>query len=146
MEKSNHKNYVEWYGRNWSTLINDIVIPHQKTIFNLFNNKFKLDAQKDWERWREKLKELWNACANNCELIQRIILHQNDKQSEYNDDILKVVTNIVNIDYWSLHDFFNALRSEYETNTEIYKILDEICNYVRKMREISRNHTNIISQ
>jgi len=149
MEKSNHKNYIEWYWRNRDTLINDTVIPYQNIIFNLFSNKFKLDSQKDWERWREKLKDLWDICANNCKLIQRIILLQNNEQfehNEHNDNILKTVINIVDMDYWSLQDFFLALKNKYKTNPEIYKILDEIRNYVQKMREISKKHTEIISQ
>ena len=142
IEKSSHKNFIEWYWRNRKVVIDNEIIPYQDAIFDLFNAKFKFDANKDWERKRIKLKELWIDCANNCKKIHEI-LHLEEYYND-NDDLMEIVSSIVDMDYWSLQEFFNLLCEEYKKDTKVYNILTKISDDIWKMRIISRKHTNII--
>ena len=53
-----HKNFVEWYWRDWNKLCKKELLPYQGEIFKLFSDKFHIDAEKDWKRWR-KLLNIW---------------------------------------------------------------------------------------
>jgi hypothetical protein len=50
MEKSNHKNYIDQYDRNRQKLAKTIILPNEKSIFELFNKKFSIDADADIDR------------------------------------------------------------------------------------------------
>ena len=143
MEKSSHRNFVEWYKRNRDALISNEILPYQDAIFDLFNVKFKFDAKKDWEKWRVKLEELWLKCANKCKEIHETLQWNNDFFYEY-DDTMEMVNNIVNMDYWTLQNFFDTLKDKYKQNTQVYKLLSEISDCVWEMRKISKKYTNII--
>ena len=145
MEKSSHKNFVVQFWRNRDLLIDNKIIPYQNNIFDLFNDKFKSDAQKDWIRWRRKLEELWSKCGDNCEHIHQILVSKNTSFDEY-ANIIETVNNIVNMDYWSLQDFFGALKNKYKDITQIYELLNEIIDDIWEMRRISKKHTNIITK
>jgi len=145
MEKSSHKNFVEQFWRNRDILIDNKIIPYQNNIFDLFNDKFKSDAQKDWIRWRRKLEELWSKCGDNCEHIHQILVSKNTSFNEY-EKIIETVNNIVNMDYWSLQDFFGALKNKYKDIPQIYELLNEIIDDIWEMRRISKKHTNIITK
>ena len=144
IEKSSHRNYVEWYWRNRKAVIDNDVIPYQDAIFDIFNAKFQFDAKKDWDRKRMKLKELWIDCANNCMKIHEI-LHSEEYYNDC-DDLMDTVTNIVDMDYWSLQEFFGVLRDKYRENTKVSLLLNKIFDDIWKMRLISKNHTNIIQK
>ena len=105
MEKSSHKNFVEEYWRNRDILIDNKIIPYQNAIFNLFSIKFESDAKKDWSKWRKKLEYLWFKCSNNCKEIHQILVTSNSSFDEY-ENTIETINNIVNMDYWSLQDFF----------------------------------------
>lgn len=143
MEKSNHKNFVETYERDWDTLIQNEILPYQEAIFDLFSAKFKHDAEQDLKRWRKKLFELWQNCANKFEEIHSILkdecFYDNNE-----DEIFNFVQNIVNMDYWSVYEFFCTLKKNFANNPEINMLLDDICNNISEMRRISKKHTNII--
>ena len=143
MEESNHKNFVEIYWRNRNALIQNEIIPYQKAIFDLFWTKFEYDAKKDLERWRKKLFELWQNCAKKFRIIHSILKDDNFYDNE-EDEIFNTVQNIVNMDYWSVHEFLCSLKERYTDNTKIYQLLNEICNDISEMRRISKKHTNII--
>ena len=144
MEKSNHRNYIEWYDRNRNDVIAQKIIPYEKNIFELFNQKFYEDAQKDGDRGRERLMSLWISCANCCRLI-----HENLMWVDLLDtDLKKIVKDIVNMDYDSLYEFFYTLKATYSTqwNQYVASKIAHICIYLEKMRKISKKHTNVISK
>ena len=144
MEKSNHRNYIEWYDKNRNDVINQMIIPYEKNIFELFSQKFDEDAQKDGERGRELLMSLWISCAHCCKLI-----HENLMWADSLDiDMKNTVNNIVNMDYDSLCEFFTTLKSTYteQWNQYIADKISHICTYLDKMRKISKKHTNVISK
>ena len=145
MEKSNHRNFVEIYWRNRNILIQNDILPYQKAIFDLFRVKFEYDAKKDLERLRKKLFELWQKCADNFRMIHSILKEDNIYDND-EDEIFNSVQNIVDMDYWSVHEFFCSLKEKYADNTQIYQLLDDICNNISEMRRISKKHTNIILQ
>lgn len=145
MEKSNHRNFVEIYWRNRNILIQNDILPYQKAIFDLFRVKFEYDAKKDLERWRKKLFELWQKCADNFRMIHSILKEDNIYDND-EDEIFNSVQNIVDMDYWSVYEFFCSLKEKYADNTQIYQLLDDICNNISEMRRISKKHTNIILQ
>ena len=144
IEKSSHKNFIEWYWRNRNALINNEIMPYQDAIFDLFNIKFKFDASKDWERKRIKLKQLWIDCSNYCKSIHEI-LKTNEFFEDY-DELIETVNKIVDMDYWSLQEFFNTLKNNYTDQPKIHELLDKICEKIWEMRKISRDHTEIIKQ
>jgi len=144
MEKSNHKNYVEWYDRNREDVIIQKILPHEKSIFELFNQKFFEDAQKDGDRGREWLMSLWICCANCCSMI-----HENFVWADSLDiELRQAVNDIVNMDYGSLCDFFDSLKTIYSSKWDEYTAnkISNICVYLDKMRKISKKHTNVISK
>lgn len=144
MEKSNHKNYIEWYDRNRNDVIAKKVIPYEKNIFELFNQKFYEDAQKDGDRGREWLMSLGISCANCCRMI-----HENLVWVDLLDvDLKNTVNSIVNMDYDSLCEFFATLKSTYaeQWNQYIVDKISQICIYLDKMRKISKKHTNVITK
>ena len=136
-----HKNFVEWYWRNWDKLCNEKILPHQWEIFKLFSDKFNIDAEKDWERWRKLLKSRWNNCSELCNEIH-LILWWNEV---INEDLKDLVNNIVNLDYNSLSKIFQTLKNQYSELWEswIANQIDIICTYLEKMWEISKSHTTI---
>ena len=145
MEKSNHKNYIDQYDRDWQKLVQTIVLPNEKTIFELFNEKFFMDADADINRWRFQLWKLWYACASSCLQIHKILSWELQIDAKYND----LVKNIVNLDYDSLKEVFQEIQNEYfnnGANAEIITYLQDVCKYLDKMRKISKNHTNVISK
>jgi len=141
MEKSNHKNYIEWVDRNWPLLVKKQILPNEKKIFDLFSQKFAKDAEADLNRWRKKLRELWNLCANSCHEIHEIFAWE----AENKPKLKELVKNIVNLDYNSLKEVFFEIQKKY-SNPEIQNHLQDICNYIDKMRQISKKHTNVISK
>ena len=142
VKKSSHKNFVEWYGRNRNLLINEKIIPYQNGIFKLFYDKFHADAEKDWEKWKIKLKKLWNDCANFCNEIHSVL--SLNKCNNMSDDLKNTVKNIINMDYESVQLFFNELKNKYEQSFEISEKLNSICKTLQEMRRISKKYTNII--
>jgi hypothetical protein len=136
-----HKNFVEWYWRNWDKLCNEKILPYQGEIFKLFSDKFHIDAEKDWERWRILLKSRWNKCSELCNEIH-LTLWWNDI---IHKDLKEFVNNIVNLDYNSLSEVFKTLKVEYMKSWEeqITSQIEGVCIYLKKMWEISQPHTTI---
>lgn len=134
-----HKNYVEWFWRDWSYIINTQVIPNQEKIFNLFSNKFHSDAEKDWMKGRIRLQAQWEICAKACKEIHNILWW--DISS--NEELISIVNNIVNLDYKSLQDFFIILKDSYSNNLKIQNYINNICGQLKKMWDISKPHTTI---
>jgi len=147
MEKSNHKDYLEAYQQNRNAAIKNEILPYQENIFRLFSAKFNFDANKDLERKRKKLYNLWKSCWNKFDKIHSILNKKNENFEHDDEDVeLDIVQDIVNMDYGSVEKFFNTLKEKYSDNPEIYGLLNDICNNISEMRRISKNHTNIISQ
>lgn len=145
MEKSNHKNYIEWFERNWLLLVKTQIIPNEKEIFELFSQKFHKDALKDNERWREKLRNYWEICSESCKNIH-VALQWIDN---INPSLKELVKNICDLDYESLQDIFQKIKLEYfntKWDESIINDLDTICKSLGKMRQISKKHTNVISK
>lgn len=145
MEKSNHKNYIEWFDRDWPLLVKTKIIPNEKEIFELFSQKFHRDALKDNERWRETLRNHWEICSESCKNIH-VALQWIDNVNHSLKDLVK---NICDLDYESLQDIFQKIKLEYfDTwwDESIINELDTICKSLDKMRQISKKHTNVISK
>lgn len=145
MDKSKHNNYVEWFERNWPLLVKTRIIPNEKEIFDLFSQKFHGDAIKDNERWREKLRDLWEICSESCKNIH-VALQWIDN---INPSLKELVKNICDLDYESLLEIFQRIRLEYFNtwrDENIVDDLDRICKSLDKMRQISKKHTNVISK
>ena len=136
-----HKNFVEWYWRNWDKLYKEELLPYQGEIFKLFSDKFHIDAEKDWERWRNLLKSRWDKCSELCNEIHLTLWWNNI----INEELKDTVNNIVNLDYNSLSEVFQTLKVEYLEVWEewIAKQIDTICSYLEKMWRISSPHTTI---
>lgn len=136
-----HKNFIEWYWRDRNKLCEQKLLPYQGEIFKLFSDKFHFDAEKDWGRWRKLLKSRWNKCWEICNEIH-LTLWWNDI---INEELKNLVNNIVNLDYNSLSEVFETLKSEYLEVWEewIAKQIDIICSYLEKMWRISSPHTTI---
>ena len=136
-----HKNFIEWYGRNWDKLCNEKILPYQEEIFKLFSDKFHIDAEKDWERWRKLLQSRWNKCSELCNEIH-LILWWNEAIDE---ELKDIVINIVNLDYNSLSEVFEILKAKYLKTWEkwIASQIEIICTYLEKMWRISSPHTTI---
>ena len=145
MEKSNHKNYIEWFDRDWSILVKTQIIPNEKEIFELLSQKFHTDALKDNDKWREILRNLWEICSESCKNIH-IALQWID---HINPSLRELVKNICDLDYESLLEVFQRIRLEYfntKRDENIVEDLDNICSSLDKMRQISKKHTNVISK
>lgn len=141
---STHKNFVEWYWRDWNKLCKEKLLTYQGEIFKLFSDKFHIDAKKDWERWRELLKSRWNKCWEICNEIH-ITLWWNDV---INEELKDLVNNIVNLDYNSLSEVFQTLKVGYLEAWE-EKIAGQIgivYTYLEKMWRISKSRTTIKSE
>ena len=141
---STHKNFVEWYWRDWNKLCKEKLLTYQGEIFKLFSDKFHIDAKKDWERWRELLKSRWNKCWEICNEIH-ITLWWNDV---INEELKDLVNNIVNLDYNSLSEVFQTLKVGYLEAWE-EKIAGQIgivYTYLEKMWRISISRTTIQSE
>lgn len=145
MEKSNHKNYIEWFNRDWPLLVETKIIPNEKEIFELFSQKFHKDALKDSERWREYLRNMWEICSESCKNIH-IALQWIDN---VNPSLKELVKNICDLDYESLLEIFQRIRLEYFntwSDENIVDDLDRICDSLDKMRDKSKDKTNVISK
>ena len=145
MEKSNHRNYIDQYDRDRQKLAKTIILPNEKTIFMLFNEKFSSDANADINRWRLQLWKLWYACADSCSQIHKILSWEPQVDSKYKD----LVRDVVNLDYDSLKGVFQEIQNEYFNSwdsAEVTNYLQEVCKCLDKMRKISKNHTNVISK
>ena len=145
MEKSNHKNYIEWFERNWPLLVKNQIIPNGKEIFELFSQKFHKDALKDNDKWREKLRNYWEICSESCKNIH-VALQWIDN---INPSLKEIVKNICDLDYETLQDIFQKIKLEYFNtwwDENIINELDTICKSLDKMRQISKKHTNVISK
>ena len=145
MEKSNHKNYVKWYGIDRSQLVRQEIMPYEKSIFDMFSKKFKIDADKDLERGREKLWKLWYLCADSCKNIHKVLAWT----TEYSPKIKSLVDEVVNLDYQSLLEVFEITKAEYFDkwwSQEVQNNVQDICKHLTQMREISKNRTNVISK
>ena len=136
-----HKNFVEWYWRNWNKLCDEKILPYQWEIFKLFSDKFHIDAEKDWERWRKLLKSRWNKCSGLCNEIH-LTLWWNDI---IHKDLKEFVNDIVNLDYNSLSEVFQILKNKYLEIWEpwIARQICDICTYIEKMWGISQPHTTL---
>ena len=136
-----HKNFIEWYWRDWNRLCKEKLLPYQNEIFKLFSEKFHIDAENDWEKWRKLLKSRWNECGEVCNEIH-LILWWNGIISK---DLRDLVNNIVNLDYNSLLEVFQVLRDEYLKiwNQWVSSQIWIICIYLEKMWRISKSHTTI---
>ena len=145
MERSNHKNYTELYWRNRDALIENEIL-YQRNIFKLFSVKFDSDANKDLERNRKKLYDLGESCSNYFDKIHSIIMKRkkNGEIDNDEDNEFDIAIEVVNMDYWSVKQFFDTLKSKYLNDSEIYPLLDHICDNLSEMRRISKKHTNII--
>ncbi len=148
MEKSYHKNYTELYWRNRNILIENEILPYQESIFKLFSAKLNSDANKDLERKRKKLYDLGQSCSDDFLEIHSIIVKRkkdgrinNDEDNEFD-----IAIELVNMDYWSVREFFDALKNKYLDDSEIYPLLNHICDNLSEMRRISEKHTNIIQE
>lgn len=148
MEKSNHKNYTELYWRNRNVLIENEILPYQENIFKLFSAKFDSDANKDLERKRKKLYDLGQSCSDDFEKIHSIITKRKNDSGIDNDEDneFDIAIEVVNMDYWSVKEFFDALKSKYLNDSEIYPLLNHICDNLSEMRRISEKHTNIVQE
>jgi hypothetical protein len=136
-----HKNFIEWYWRDWNKLCEQKLLPCQGEIFRLFSDKFYIDAEKDWEKWRNLLKSRWNKCWELCKEI-----HLTLWWNEIIDwDLKDLVDNIVNLDYNSLLEVFQTLKAEYLETVEqwIADQINLICWYLEKMWRISELCTTI---
>lgn len=145
MGKSDHKNYVEWFDRDWPLLVKTQIIPNEKEIFELFSQKFHRDALKDNERWRETLRNDWEICSESCKNIH-IALQWIDN---INPSLKDLVENICKLDYESLLEIFQRIRLEYFNtwrDKDIIEDLDRICDSLDKMRDKSKDKTNVISK
>jgi hypothetical protein len=136
-----HKNFIEWYWRDWNKLCEQKILPYQSKIFKLFSNKFYIDAKKDWERWRKLLKSRWNKCWEICNEIH-LTLWWNDI---INEELKNLVNNIVNLDYNSLSEIFQVLKNKYSKTGKqwIADQINLIYWYLEKMWRISSPHTTI---
>lgn len=136
-----HKNFIEWYWRDWNKLCEQKLLPYQGEIFKLFSDKFHIDAEKDWERWRKLLKSRWNKCWEICNEIH-LTLGWNDV---INEELKDLVNNIVNLDYNSLSEVFQSLKAEYLKVWEgkIANQIENVCTYLEKMWRISESRTII---
>ena len=138
-----HKNFIEWYWRDWNKLCTEKLLLYQRDILKLFGDKFYTDAGKDGERWRILLKSRWEECGELCNEIH-LVLWWNDV---INEDLRSLINNIVNLDYSSLLELFQTLKNNYTKNWgNICIYLDKICVYLDKMRKISKPHTTIIEK
>lgn len=138
-----HKNYIEWYWRDWDKLCTEELLPYQNDIFKLFSDKFYTDAEKDRERWRKLLTFRWYRCSQLCKEI-----HENLEWNDIVDEELKdLVNNVVNLDYNSLSEVFQTLEDKYSNQWEewIASQIKNICDYLEKMWRISKPHTEIKS-
>ena len=136
-----HKNFIEWYWRDWNKLCEQKLLPYQGEIFKLFSDKFHIDAEKDWERWRNLLKSRWNKCWEICNEIH-LILWWNEI---INEELKDLVNNIVNLDYNSLSEVFQSLKAEYLKVWEekIANQIEIVCTCLEKMWRISEFRTTI---
>ena len=136
-----HKNFIERYLRDRNKLCEQKLLPYQGEIFKLFSDKFHIDAEKDWERWRKLLKSRWNKCSELCNEIH-LTLWWNEI---INENLKDLVNNIVNLDYNSLSEIFQVLKNEYLKTWEqwISNQINLICWYLEKMWRISSPHTTI---
>ena len=145
MERSDHKNYTELYWRNRNVLIENEILPYQESIFELFGAKFNSDANKDLERKRKKLYDLGKSCADDFNKVHSIMIKRRKyNKSDDEDNEFDIAIEVVNMDYWSVKEFFDTLKNKYLNDNEIYPILDHICDNISEMRRISKKHTNII--
>jgi hypothetical protein len=136
-----HKNFIEWYWRDRNKLCEQKILFYQSEIFKLFSDKFHIDAEKDWKRWRKLLKSRWNKCSELCNEIH-ITLWWNDIT---NEELKNLVNNIVNLDYNSLSEVFQTLKNLYLKSWEdwISDQIGTICTYLEKMWRVSESHTVI---
>lgn len=134
-----HKNYVEWFWRDRKTLTETQLIPNQNEIFNLFSQKFHSDAEKDWSKGRVHLQARWETCANACNEIHNILWWNITN----NEELISLINNIVNLDYKSLQDFFITLKDIYSNNPEVQTHINNVCEQLKKMWDVSKPHTTI---
>lgn len=91
---STHKNFVPWYWRDWQKIKNEIIIPYKGNVFSLFQDKFHIDAEKDWERGRIKLQTRWQNCSDFCKELHTLLWIQGSIQNKNLMKIQEIVTNI----------------------------------------------------
>ena len=161
MNKSQHKDYLEIYWKNWSKAIENEILPCQERIFELLSVKFNYDAKKDLDRKRIKLHDLWKKCWTDFSKIHSILTDNQANSESYDEDRQEdIVQEIVDMTYWSVEELYKTLKEKYEkstemkekysSNPEIYQqllwLLEDICKNVSEMRRISKKHTITISQ
>lgn len=138
-----HKNYVEWYWRQWDQLCSEKILPYQNEVFKLLGDKFYKDAENDREKWRELLTYRWYRCSELCDEI-----HKTLGWSDVVGENLKwLVNDVVNLDYNSLLEVFQTLKNKYseDENQWIANQIENICVYLEKMWNVSKKHTEIKS-
>lgn len=145
IKPSSHKNYVPWFWRDWNLMIEEIIITNEPSIYELFKEKFHKDAEKDWKRWRIKLKTRWNTCAQYCDK-----LHKNlsiwKKITDW--DIQDIVEKICNMDYESEKQFFEKLKNHYILKWDIQnsELIWWIIEHLDLMWNISKSHVILIEE
>lgn len=140
IKKSNHRNYLPSYPFSTKEIIEKYIIPNWKYIFEDFSNKIAWDAEKDWARGRNFLKDQWIKASNCCKKLAMVA-----EQNEWNHNP-KLVEEIINMDYKSVADFFEELSNYYKLNKTIYQELIVVKEIFDSMWKVSASHTNIISK
>lgn len=140
IRKSNHKNYLPSYPFSTEEIIEKYILFNPKNSFKLFAEKIEKDAKKDWERGRKFLERQGLKAAENCKRISEIFM---DVKGEENSQLIE---EIINMDYQSVVDFFQLLKSYFQENEEVYQNLSSIVKSFQEMRKVSEKHTNIINK
>lgn len=142
---SQHRNYIPDFWRDWNKVINDVIVPNESEIYKLFKEKFHKDAEKDWERWRLKLKTRWNTCTEYCDEIHKNLSMKKDISDS---DIKEIVENICNMDYESEKQFFKKLKNHYILKWDIQnsELIWWIIKQLDLMWSISKSHVIIIEE
>lgn len=143
IKMSVHKNYVEWYWSERDALCTQKLLPYQNEVFKLLSDKFYTDAENDREKWRKLLTYRWYRCSELCNEI-----HKNFEWSDViGEDLKGLVNDIVNMDYNSLLEVFQTLKDEYSEggNQWVSNQINYICEYLEKMWNVSKKHTEIKS-
>ena len=146
-EKSNHKDYLNLYWKNRNKVVENEILPCQESIFELFSVKFNYDANEDLKRNRKKLFNLGKNCSKNLYEIHSILTKKQKFGESYDEDRQEeIVQEIVNMTYQSVLELFETVKEKFSDNPKIEKLLQNTCDSISEMLEISKNHTNIISQ
>ena len=142
IRKSNHKNYLPSYPFSTEEIIEKYILFNPKNSFKLFAEKIEKDAKKDWERGRKFLETQGLKAAEICKKISELSENSEAKGEENS----QLIEEIINMDYQSVVDFFQLLKSYFQENEEVYQNLSSIVKSFQEMRKVSEKHTNIINK